>query len=373
MEKKKVGSAVRSAPRGLPAVLGCFLLSLFGSGCGTPQDPQPPRPIVPAAITDLAAHQQGNRIVLVFTLPQKSTEGDTLAEPPEIEIYRGLASAGETSPAPQSLHLSIPTALVDTYLVEGRVRFEDPVKPEDAAAHRDQLWVYAVRTRAARRRNSEPSNVVALRVLPAPPAPLGVIVAVGETALELRWQAAPGAVSYRVYRSAMELDRSVDPPRQRPTAAALIGVSPTPSYRDVQFEFGLEYTYTVRSVAQAESDSVESDASAPVAVTPRDTFPPAPPADLVIVLVPATPETATSLELSWASGPETDVAGYHVYRSEQEGTPGARITADLLLAPAFRDMSVSPGKRYYYRVTATDRAGNESSPSAVVQEAVPLR
>ncbi len=341
-------------------------------GCGTPQDPQPPRPTVPAAITDLTAHQQGNRVVLTFTLPVKSTEGDALPEPPQIELYRGIAGAGEASPPPPpTLHLSIPTALVDSYLAAGRVRFEDPVKPEEAAGHGGERWVYAVRTRVSGRRNSEPSNVVALRVLPAPPAPRDVQASVTETALELRWEPAPGALSYRIYRWELVSDRSADPPRPQPTAATLVGVSAVAAYRDVQFTWGAEYTYTVRSVGQAGADTVESDASTAVTVTPRDTFRPAPPADVIVLQVPATPEAAASLELSWAIGRESDLAGYHVYRSEQESTPGERITRDLLLTPAFRDMSVAPGRRYFYRVTATDRAGNESDPSAAVSESVP--
>ena len=36
------------------------------------------------------------------------------------------------------------------------------------------------------------------------------------------------------------------------------------------------------------------------------------------------------------------------------------LNTDLLLTPAFRDMNVQPGHRYFYTVTAVDRAGNES-------------
>jgi hypothetical protein len=37
-----------------------------------------------------------------------------------------------------------------------------------------------------------------------------------------------------------------------------------------------------------------------------------------------------------------------------------------LLSPAYRDTSVQPGHRYWYSVTAVDRSGNESVPSASV-------
>jgi len=46
-----------------------------------------------------------------------------------------------------------------------------------------------------------------------------------------------------------------------------------------------------------------------------------------------------------------------------------------LLAPAYRDTSVEPGHRYWYTVTAVDRAGNESEASgaAAVDVAQPSR
>jgi fibronectin type 3 domain-containing protein len=39
------------------------------------------------------------------------------------------------------------------------------------------------------------------------------------------------------------------------------------------------------------------------------------------------------------------------------------LQLQLLLSPAYRDVSVQPGHRYWYVVTAVDRAGNESGPS----------
>jgi fibronectin type 3 domain-containing protein len=70
------------------------------------------------------------------------------------------------------------------------------------------------------------------------------------------------------------------------------------------------------------------------------------------------------VELSWSINLETDLAGYRVYRSEQEGIRGRPVNPDLLPTPAVRDTSVEPGHRYWYTVTAVDRAGNESPPGA---------
>ena len=91
----------------------------------------------------------------------------------------------------------------------------------------------------------------------------------------------------------------------------------------------------------------------------------------MVVLVPAQGTIPAHLELSWAISPETDIAGYNVYRSEQADVQGTRQNADLLIAPAFRDITVLSGRRYFYSITAVDRSGNESPASAVVSGGVP--
>jgi fibronectin type 3 domain-containing protein len=70
------------------------------------------------------------------------------------------------------------------------------------------------------------------------------------------------------------------------------------------------------------------------------------------------------VDLSWAINLETDMAGYRVYRSERGNERGQLLAPDLLPTPAFRDSTVLAGRRYWYTVTAVDRAGNESAPSS---------
>ncbi len=367
-----------------------FLLgALIGlGGCGVPGDPRPPRPVVPMAVSDLQVQQSAGSVALTFTLPTKSTEGQSLAQFPDLEIYRGYSPAG-TGPGraqpPQRLVYTVPSALVETYLVDPdptavqRVRFEDPVRAEDLQAHGGEQWVYAVRTRASQRRSSEASNVVAVRVLPAPAAVSGLRATVTETGVRLQWTAAAASatapvVGYRVYRAEVaegKATEAVAQPAQAELASPprLLAVAPAAEWADAQIEFGRGYRYTVRSVAQHGAESVESADSGPVVVAPRDTFAPAAPVNLVAVMVPATATASAHIELSWSISAEPDVAGFSVYRSD--GTREERITQELLLTPAFRDTSVAPGRGYTYRVTATDRAGNESARSEPVTESVP--
>src|SRR5262249_48195708 len=142
----------------------------------------------------------------------------------------------------------------------------------------------------------------------------------------------------------------------------LLAPAESNSYRDTFFEFGRTYAYVVRSVIIVDGDSIESDDSAPAILTPRDTFPPAVPRNLAAAGFPSA-AGGQEVDLSWAINVEPDLAGYRIYRSEQEGQPGAVLRSELLAAPAYRDLSVLSGHRYWYSVTAVDRAGNESGRS----------
>jgi fibronectin type 3 domain-containing protein len=67
------------------------------------------------------------------------------------------------------------------------------------------------------------------------------------------------------------------------------------------------------------------------------------------------------------------LAGYFVYRQEVDAKGAVAGTATRLnltpvVGPAYRDQTAVAGRRYAYRVTAVDTAGNESAPSADVQE-----
>jgi hypothetical protein len=142
-----------------------------------------------------------------------------------------------------------------------------------------------------------------------------------------------------------------------------IATTTTPDYQDAGFDFDKTYTYVVRSVVSAGGGPLESGDSRPAIVTPKDTFPPAAPQDLVAAVLPGT-AGATIVDLSWTINLETDLDGYRVYRSESESERGKLLTSGLLRTPTYGDSTVITGRRYWYAVTAVDRAGNESAPSA---------
>jgi hypothetical protein len=366
----------------LLALAVCLLACGLAAGCAAPGEPVARHPVVPVAVTDLAARQYGNAFALSFTLPTKSIDRENLPEHPTIEIYRVALPPGATLDKQTAWRLAytIPSEQVEHYLNGERIEFHDPLTADDISHAAELSLAYKVRARAAKTRASEDSNVVTGRIYPAPEAPHDLHVEVTESALVVAWAEAaspPGASSraYRVYRGVLESGQE-NPPQDLSQARlknplGLAGTSPSTEMRDSQFEFGTPYLYTVRAVAQFGADFVESADSAPAMVRPRDVFPPAAPTGLEITTIPATNQALAYIELSWAISPESDLAGYSVYRSDAENAPGQRVSAEILPSPTFRDMSVLPGRRYYYHVSALDRGGNESPKSSAAVADVP--
>lgn len=365
-------SAKSSRQPSLYLVVAILSFPLFG-GCGAPGEPTAPSPPVPAPISDLTAHQQGNGVQLVFTLPVRTVAGDRLAERPAIEIFRGsLRPNGSPDDKSFKPVYNIPGALAESYSSQGKIQFTDPLPAEELHARPGATYAYRVRTRAAKKKASADSNTVLAKVFPVAERIASVDVRVTQSAIELSWPA-PSIISiagYHVYRG--ELDRTSSTPASNDLSRAkwksppiLLASSQTTSYEDTLFDFGKTYVYQVRSIVIADGNPIESDDSAPAIVTPRDTFPPAPPQNVVAAEIPGSDGSIT-VDLSWSINLETDLAGYRVYRSEQQGERGQLLNSELLLSPAYRDISVQSAHLYWYTITAVDRAGNESGPSEAV-------
>jgi hypothetical protein len=354
------------------------------TGCGAPGDPVPPSPPVPTTIADLSAHQIGDGVALNFSLPAKTIRGDRLTQPPAIEILRGELKP-DGSPNPKSFHVveTVPGELAAKYQSEDRTQIITPVPPTENRSASGFDVVFAIRTRASRKRASADSNAVKIHIYPVP-APVAEIKSdLTETAIDLSWQPItqtaagdPIAVTeYRVYRG--ELDpKTYDPKITGPevlharfvTPLARLDRTNDPRYADKQFDFGKIYVYIVRSVTTAAGNELESSDSDPLILKPADTFPPSTPQSVVAAAVenPETTPPLLEVDVSWSINSEQDLAGYRVYRSEREGERGSLVTQDLLLSPAYRDTSVTSGLKYWYSVTAVDLSGNESAPAPQV-------
>jgi hypothetical protein len=323
-------------------------------------------------------------------MPGRSITGDRLLSTPAVEVLRGTTKS-DGSPDLKSLRVvdAIPGAMAEKYFVGDKVQFTDPLTPEETKAQEGKIAIYTVRTRLSQKRASANSNIVTMRLF-SPPARVESLEArVTEPAVELSWASVnrtsagdplPVPAHYNIYRA--ELDAA-------PTNLAnpdisqlnlngnllLLSSQPKQTYSDKSFEFGKTYAYIVRSAIEGNNTPLESADSTPAIVTPRDTFPPAAPQAISAAVLLGERDNAPVVDLSWSINVEPDFAGYRVYRSEQPDTKGQLLTTELLLTPAYRDTSVQPARRYWYVVTAADRAGNESAPSppALVEIAQPLQ
>jgi hypothetical protein len=144
-------------------------------------------------------------------------------------------------------------------------------------------------------------------------------------------------------------------------------------YSDAAAENGHTYLYVVRRVAQFGEESVESADSKPAILTMAEVQLPRAPEDVQALPFAATATEPAYVSLSWAFASEPGVAGYAVFRSEQGGVRGVRLNAELLQAPAYRDVSVTGGRTYFYAVIAVDGSGQESLASEQLEIAVPTQ
>lgn len=121
-----------------------------------------------------------------------------------------------------------------------------------------------------------------------------------------------------------------------------------------------ERCYVVRTVRTYLNVSIESAAEGPRCETPIDTFPPAAPTGLRLVVIPG------AINLIWDANKEPDLAGYVVLRGEAPGDTLRALTPAPIGETSYRDTTVKPGVRYVYAIVAVDKAAapNTSAQSA---------
>jgi len=213
---------------------------------------------------------------------------------------------------------------------------------------------YAVRTYGPKGDKSELSNQAILVPRVAPAGPEGVTVTARADGIFVEWTGVPGLSGYNVYRR--NAQEKTHGPAIRAAAAG------DKSYLDNGAAFGQSFIYSVTAVATREP-LIESATAAEREIHYADRFPPPPPADLVVL-----PE-AGRIRLIWRVSEAPDIAGYAVYRRQGAGGEWSRITTELVDKPEYTDTTAPPNQAFVYRVTAIDKAGNESAPSPEVRAA----
>ena len=346
----------------------CFLISI--SACGKIGDPMPPVPRAPLTISELTASQQGTRVVLSFPLARTS-RSPRLAR---VEIYRLIESADAPLGLPQedfsarsTIIAQIPADSVP--VARTTVTYNDPIQFTPGPP--PSRYRYAARIVNANGLAADFSNYAVITpITEIAQPPVDLRTKLSQLELEITWSVPKANESgtspanlagYNIYRHAGSATNRLNSQPLRETR-----------HIDRSFQFGTTYEYFVRAVSLPPGSSnlalaIESNDSQPVELTPKDTFPPAPPDSIKIASINGI------VSMFWPSNSEPDLAGYNVYRSEDENAPlekWARLTPRVNTPTTFRDDKVAVGKQYFYQLTAVDTAGNESARSATVSETV---
>lgn len=172
-----------------------------------------------------------------------------------------------------------------------------------------------------------------------PAAPVNLAADFDGSRVRLTWEDGDGnnrsnPVFYRVYRDQQA-----------------IGTSFVRRFDDTQVQVGVEYVYVVAGV---DLRGREGDLSDPLTFLVPDETPPTRPGDLT-----ATGVSASRIDLDWsaATDPESQVAGYYVYRD------GGASPYDSTVSPGFSDTGLPAFTAHDYAVSAFNASGIESEKS----------
>ncbi len=395
-------------PRGWLLAGAIAPLLALAAGCASPGPPQPPSLNLPEVVKDLTAERVENVVQLHWTTPEMSTDRINVQGAMTAEICR--ITGATSAPLTQSC------TLVKRLPVQPGPTQADETLPPFLTVDPPILLAYRVRIFNVHSRSAGLSNEAFAPAGVAPPAVEQLRATDTRDGAMLEWEQKNTAAAVELDRLVVGAEGDVVEPPQRktkpksssksaikkppashpapapaslPKPLQLKPVTPievklrTPAQPedsggtiDHTAQKGETYRYTaqrVRSVSLGGHNlELRSAISSPVTVAMRDIFPPHAPSGLEAVPGGAT-AADRSIDLSWTPDVDADLAGYIVYRQDIDkkgvvaGT-ATRLNLTPVVGPAYRDQTAMAGRRYAYRVTAVDTAGNESAPSADVQE-----
>jgi hypothetical protein len=367
-----------------------ILICVLGSGmlvsCGYPGVPIPPALELAKPVTDLRAARKGDKVYLAWTVPAKTTDRQSVRHPGVTRICRSLQApvADCNNPAAEIPATQFP-------LRSAGSSGNGTLAPKVEANYTDVLLsalqqnptaeiTYAVSVLNESGRSAGLSNQVQVPSAPTLPPPDGFHAEVKKDGVLLVWQCPPAVApsngiehKLRIYRREKGKQASTKVSDANLTDCAPIQPASQPEFLDQSFEWEKHYYYraTVVTVVSAPGKAeveVEGDDAPSVAVFAHDIFPPTVPTGLQAVFSGV--GQAPFVDLVWSPDTEADLAGYDVFRHE-ENQPPVKLNSEPVRAPAFRDSKVQSGKKYFYSVSAVDERNNESAKSEETSEQVP--
>ena len=342
-------------------------------GCGTPGAPQPPSLNLPERVTDLSAMRAGNQVTLTWTMPRRNTDKILLHGVIDAFLCRREDTAS-----------CIPAGKVQ-FLPSADATFSE-LLPSDLTSGQPRNLTYFVELKNSRGRSAGPSHPATVLAGEAPSPVTGLAAEVRKQGIVLHWSAADPGASIRLHRklltppppksSAGPQSAPPQPIEQNLLVDAAPGAAPSQAI-DKDILFGNAYEYRAQRVLRATIDGrnleLQGALSAPIRVEAVDVFPPSVPTGLAAVATAAdaASNSPAFIDLSWQPSSDSDLAGYAVYRREEQA-PWQRISgSEPVIGPAFHDAHVLPNHTYVYAVTAIDKDGHESGRSPEASESVP--
>lgn len=337
--------------------------------CGKRKPPLPPVDIISQRV-EITGTQQGNKILLVWNLPNRNSSNQKPTNINRADIYRlfepvssPLSLTEEEFAARSNLIATVP--ITDLELKSNQVSYTDILE----FAGQPARIRYAIRFVNSSNQKASFSNFLLIEpTATVADVPKNLVIVTTKDFLLLTWNAPTSNVDgskpanilgYNIYRSDM-----LGNLKMLNNAPVLKN-----DFSDKDFKFENEYRYFVRTVSLgAGGEPIESLDSNLATITARDIFPPNSPNALTIAAAP------NNLSIFFAFNNERDVAGYKVYRTINPSLPKAEwllLNSELLTANTFQDTTVESGKTYFYYLIAVDNAGNMSESSEIVSETAP--
>ncbi len=353
----------------------CLLPSLVLAACGSPGVPLPPSLELARPVSDLRAARKGNTVYLTWSAPEATTDRHNIRHPGATEVCRTVGTIlRECGIAVAKIPFS-KTPAATKAVPKPQLSYSDQLPANLSPENQTATVVYAVSVLNSYGRSAGLSNQVQVPAVPTLPPPDDFQAQVTAEGVRLSWKAiAPPAVTglrylCRVYRREAGANADVV------AGEAAVTDQSSPSLLDRGFEWEKTYNYrltvvTVVAPEKGTEQQVEGEDTHSVTVVAHDIFPPAIPAGLQAVF--SGPGQKSFIDLIWAPDTESDLAGYNVYRHEQDGQ-AVKLNADVVKSPAFRDTEVVSGHQYFYSVSAVDVRGNESARSDEASETAPAQ